>query len=211
MGEIVKRNRGEDFTELDMGKEAVGDRVGVRTTIATRKLLEGVIQDGVAPGRNLESTGHDPLDRTVSQNDQSNRGICIGIERNQPRRGISVGNGQPNNSEQVRSPSWASREPIKNWNKLFSAPIRSNPKLDFYAPACIDGVPEIHPPYEAVFEGVSMWKGSLVGQFLTRGCLYMWLEQQLINYGGNMRCLKSLLQIMDCIFSDSETWLLEIG
>ena len=43
MGEIVKRNRGEDFTELDMGKEAVGDRVGVRTAIATRKLLEGVI------------------------------------------------------------------------------------------------------------------------------------------------------------------------
>ena len=168
MGEIVKRNRGEDFTELDMGKEAVGDRVGVRTAIASRKLLEGVIQDGVAPGRNLESTGHDSLVRTVSQNDQSDRGICIGIERNQPRRGLSVGNGQPNNSEQVRSPSWASREPIKNWNKLFSAPIRSNPKLDFYAPACVDGVPEIHPLDEAVFEGVSMWKGSLVGQFFDK-------------------------------------------
>ena len=93
MGEIVKRNRGVDFTKLDMGKEAVGDRVGVRTAIATMKLLEGVIQDGVAPGRNLESAGHYPLDRTVSQNDQSDRGICIGIERNQPLyktfRGIS--------------------------------------------------------------------------------------------------------------------------
>ena len=142
--------------------------MGVRTAIATRKLLEGVIQDGVAPDRNLESAGHDPLDHTVSQNDQSDRGICIGIERNQPRRGLSVGNGQPNNSEQVRSTSWASREPIKNWNKLFSAPIRSNPKLDFYAPACVDGVPEIHPPNEAVFEGVSMWKGSLVGQFFDK-------------------------------------------
>ena len=47
---------------------------------------------------------------------------------------------------------------------MFLAPIRSNPKLDFYALACVDGVPEIHPPDEAVFEGVSMWKGCLVGQ-----------------------------------------------
>ena len=172
MREIVKRNRGEGFTELDMGKEAMGDRmVGVRMAIATRKLLEGIIQDGVAPGRNSASAGHDPLGRTVSQNDQSDMGICIGIERNRPHRGLSVGREHSNNSKQVRRTSWVRKgdhEQIKNWNNLFSAPIRSNPKMDFYVPACVDGVPDIHPPDEAVFEGVSMWKGSLVGQFFDK-------------------------------------------
>ena len=80
-----------------------------------------------------------------------------------------MGGGHPNHCEQVWRTSWirkGDREPIKYWNNLFSAPIRSNPKLDFYAPACVDGVPEIHPPDEAVFEGVNMWKGCLVGHFL---------------------------------------------
>ena len=82
--------------------------------------------------------------------------------------GILVGGVQPSHYEQIRSSSWTrkgDREPIKCWNNLFSAPIRTNPKLDFYAPACVEGVLEIHPPDEAVSEGVSMWKGCLVGQF----------------------------------------------
>ena len=90
---------------------------------------------------------------------------------NQLQQGIPVGGGHPNHSEQVRRTSWirkGDREPIKYWNNLFSAPIRSNPKLDFYAPASVDGVPEIHPPDEPVFEGVSMWKGCLVGQFFDK-------------------------------------------
>ena len=81
---------------------------------------------------------------------------------------VLVGGGQPSQQEQIRCSSWIrkeDREPIKCWNNLFSAPIRINPKLDFYAPACVNGVPEIHPPDEAVFEGVNMWKGCLVGQF----------------------------------------------
>ena len=92
-------------------------------------------------------------------------------DSNQPQRGIPVGGGHPNHSEQVRRTSWirmGDREPIKYRNNLFSAPIRSNPKLDFYAPGCVDGAPEIHPPDEAVFEGVSMWKGCLVGQFFDK-------------------------------------------
>ena len=102
--------------------------------------------------------GHDPLGNSVSHNNESDMGIL-------------VGGGQPSHYGQIRSSSWTKkgdREPIKCWNNIFSAPIRTNPKLDFYAPACVDGVPEIHPPDEAVFEGVSMWKGCLVGQFFDR-------------------------------------------
>ena len=94
----------------------------------------------------------------------------MGIESNQPQQGIPAGGGQPNHSEQVRFISGVrkgEREPIKYWNNFFLAPIRSNPKLDFYAP-CVDGMSEIHPPDEAVFEGVSMWKGCLVCQFFDK-------------------------------------------
>ena len=98
-------------------------------------------------------------------------GILRGTVSSQSQRGIPVGGGQPSHHEHIRRSSWVrkgDREPIKCWNNLFSAPTRTNPKLDFYAPACVDGVPEIHPPDEAVFEGVNMWKGCLVGQFFDR-------------------------------------------
>ena len=58
--------------------------------------------------------------------------------------------------------------PVKSWKNLFSAPSKTNATLDFFAPACVDGMPVIHPPDEAVFEGVSMWKGCLVGQFFDK-------------------------------------------
>ena len=82
-----------------------------------------------------------------------------------------MGGGQPNHYEQVWRTTWVrkgDREPIKCWNNMFSAPTRSNPKLDYYAPTCVDGVPEIHPPDEAVFEDVSMWMGCLVAQFFDK-------------------------------------------
>ena len=40
--------------------------------------------------------------------------------------------------------------------------------LDFFAQPCVDGTPVIHPPAEAMFEGMSLWKGCLVGQFFDK-------------------------------------------
>ena len=58
--------------------------------------------------------------------------------------------------------------PVKSWKNLFSAPAKTNSTLDFFASACVDGMPVIHPLDEAVFDGVSMWKGCLVGQFIDK-------------------------------------------
>ena len=58
--------------------------------------------------------------------------------------------------------------PIKTWKNLFSATTRTNSKLDFFAPACVDGTPVRHPPTEAMFEGMSLWKGCLVGLFFDK-------------------------------------------
>ena len=129
----------------------MGDNVGSK-----EQLLQSVILDSEEQG-----VVHNPLSCSVSDYDQYDKGILMGMENNQRRS--PVGGGQP---EQVRRTSWVrkgEREPIKHWKNLFSAPTRSNPKLEYYAPACVEGEPEIHPPDEAVFECVSMWKGCLVG------------------------------------------------
>ena len=155
----------------DLCMDIMGDR-GVGVSAGSKKhVQESDILDGVAPGIAPPCAGHDPMGRSDSHSDQSDIGIVMGIESNQPQRGIQTGGGHPNHSEQVRCINGVrkgEREPIKYWNNFFSAPIISNPKLDFYAPSCVDGVPEIHPPDEAVFEGVSMWKGCLVGQFFDK-------------------------------------------
>ena len=117
-------------------------------------MQESDTTNGIAP---------DPVGRSDSHSQQSDIGIV--------QQGIPVGGGQPIHSKQARCISEVrkgEREPIKYWNNLFSAPIRSNPKLNFYAPSCVDGMPEIHPPDKAVFEGMSMWKGCLVGQFFDK-------------------------------------------
>ena len=113
------------------------------------------VSPDVAPGRDSTSAGHDPLGRTVRNFDHTDMGTVMGIESNQLQRGIPVGGGQHKLKEQVRRNSWVRKgdsESIKYWNNMFLAPSRANPKLDFYAPACVDGVPEIHPSDEAVFE-----------------------------------------------------------
>ena len=93
--------------------------------------------------------------------------------------------GHPTASGQVRShgeQAWSSAEglgydsgvnsgvrngekmaPVKTWKNLFSTPTKTNTTLDFFAPACLDGMPVIHPPAKVMFEGMSMWKGFLVG------------------------------------------------
>ena len=75
------------------------------------------------------------------------------------RGNVSCGNNEGRKGESA---------PVKSSKNLFSAPARINSTLDFFAPSSVDGIPEIHPPDEAVFEGVSMWKGCLVGQFFDK-------------------------------------------
>ena len=57
---------------------------------------------------------------------------------------------------------------LPNWKTFFSATTRTKSTLDFFAPARVDGSLVIHPPAKAVSEGMSMWKGCLVGQFFDK-------------------------------------------
>ena len=56
----------------------------------------------------------------------------------------------------------------KNWRSLFVNRPKSCSSLAFYNPSTVDGKLTINPPPEAVAEGVGMWEGSLVGQFLDK-------------------------------------------
>ena len=51
---------------------------------------------------------------------------------------------------------------------LFSPTTRTKSTLDFFAPVRVDGSLVIHPPAEAVSEGMSMWKGFLVGKLFNK-------------------------------------------
>ena len=57
---------------------------------------------------------------------------------------------------------------VKTWKTFFTAPTRTKSMLDFFALARVEGMLMIHPPAEAVFEGMSLWKGCLVGQFFDK-------------------------------------------
>ena len=54
------------------------------------------------------------------------------------------------------------------WRSLFVKCPKSSSTLAYYNPTKVDGKLTINPPPEAVAEGVSLWEGSLVGQFLDK-------------------------------------------
>ena len=54
------------------------------------------------------------------------------------------------------------------WRSLFVTRPKSCSSLAFYNPSKVDGKLTINPPPEAVAEGMSIWEGSLVGQFLDK-------------------------------------------
>ena len=56
----------------------------------------------------------------------------------------------------------------KNWRSIFVNRPKSCSFLSFYNPSTVDGKLTINPPPEAVAEGVGIWEGSLVGQFLDK-------------------------------------------
>ena len=55
-----------------------------------------------------------------------------------------------------------------NWKSLFSIPSRSSSPLVFSIPSRVNGRLVVKPPDEAVFEGVGLWQGCLVGQFFDK-------------------------------------------
>ena len=55
-----------------------------------------------------------------------------------------------------------------NWKSLFSIPSRSSSPLVFSIPSRVNGRLGVKPPDEAVFEGVGLWQGCLVGQFFDK-------------------------------------------
>ena len=58
--------------------------------------------------------------------------------------------------------------PVKSWKNLFSVPKKTNGQLRYSKPHRTDGKIVVKPPEEAVMEGIDMWKGCLVGQFLDK-------------------------------------------
>ena len=54
------------------------------------------------------------------------------------------------------------------WRSLFANRPKSCSPLAYYNPSTLDGKVTINPPPEAVVEGVGIWEGSLVGQFLDK-------------------------------------------
>ena len=62
----------------------------------------------------------------------------------------------------------ANDPPVKSWKSLVSMPVKTDGPLKYYKPHCADGIFVAKPPVEAVNEGIDMWKGCLVGQFLDK-------------------------------------------
>ena len=59
-------------------------------------------------------------------------------------------------------------DPVRSWKSLVSMPVKTGGPLQFCMPQCVDGMIVAKPPKEAVNEGIDMWKGCLVGQFLDK-------------------------------------------
>ena len=57
---------------------------------------------------------------------------------------------------------------VKSWKSLVSMPMKTGDPLQFYEPHYAEGKLVAKPPVEAVNEGIDMWKGCLVGQFLDK-------------------------------------------
>ena len=62
----------------------------------------------------------------------------------------------------------ANDPPVKSLKSLVSMPVKTDGPLKYYKPHCVDGIFVAKPPVEAVNEGIDMWKGCLVGQFLDK-------------------------------------------
>ena len=102
--------------------------------------------------------------------------IPPGKQDEQVRKGDLQGSGSAGNgydhcnssSPAVINYEMTNDPPIKSWKSLVSTPVKTGGPLQFYMPHCTDGKIIAKPPVEAVNEGIDMWKGCLVGQFLDK-------------------------------------------
>ena len=184
------------------GGMIMGSHEGDKASVTEKSSKVGVptkttLTTGIS-GLSTAEDGYDPLFRSFRPCKQSfdpkfDCGEALGIGTpmipKHAHLGHPVAGGQErSHDEQIKRSveSWGSisggnirirngeMAPVKTWKNLFSTPTRTNSTLYFLTPACVNGTHVIHPPAEAVFEGMSMWKGCLVGQFFDNGYLSMW-------------------------------------
>ena len=107
---------------------------------------------------------------------------------------------------------------VKSLKSLVSMPVKTGGPLQFYMPHCADGKLVAKPPVEAVNEGIDMWKGCLVEQFLDKRLPFPVVRSLITGYGARGRCLIYLQLRMVYSSSDSgtrslgtELWMLDHG
>ena len=74
------------------------------------------------------------------------------------------GNGLDGNNGERKGES----SPVKSWKTLFSVHAKTSGPLQFSRLHRTDGKLVVRPSAEAMMEGIDMWKGCLVGQFLDK-------------------------------------------
>ena len=74
---------------------------------------------------------------------------------------------EPNAKHKANSGTEESKG-VKSWKNLFLVPEKTSGQLQFFKPHMANGKLVAKPPVEAVNEGIDMWKGCLVGQFLDK-------------------------------------------
>ena len=139
------------FSQIEhSGKDAIGARS-----------LEGVPGDSIAAAQAIPGT-----DEAI--NAASTWPFQQSKLHSAPTSSVLNGTDPLNSNPATGAPD----PPIKSWKSLVSTPVKKCGPLQFYMPHYTDGKIIAKPPVEAVNEGIDMWKGCLVGQFLDKRLPY---------------------------------------
>ena len=106
--------------------------------------------------RHFEQNG-----QNVAEMETAQKGISVVRNRGNSDIGI-MGNSGNNVDRNV------DLSPVNSWKNFFSVPKKTNGQLRYSKPHRTDGKIMVKPPEEAVMEGIDMWKGCLVDQFLDK-------------------------------------------
>ena len=88
--------------------------------------------------------------------------VASGVDATVAMEGI-----EPNAKYKANSGTEESKG-VKSWKNLFPVLEKTSGQLQFFKPHIANGKLVAKPPVEAVNEGIDMWKGCLVGQFLDK-------------------------------------------
>ena len=145
------------------------------------QLLEREIQNnGIAPKWSMGDRGSKEqlLDREIQNNgiapkwsmgDRGSKEQMLEQINGRDTSETAAGGGLLGPIEGDKPPAGANTsKEVKSWKSLVSIPVKSGSPLQFYRPHCANGKLVAKPPAEAVNEGIDMWKGCLVGQFLDK-------------------------------------------